>query len=111
MVRYYGFYNNKCQDLLDEMHRLLGNEKKAYHNKEERKKILEHKLNQLKFRTQMADTYNKDIFKCDECGNNFYYVFTCNPLEGVPNDREYRQNCIDEMRKMSLSRGSPGVYS
>ena len=47
MIRYYGFYNNKCQDLLDEIHRLLGNEKKAYHNKEERKQILEYRLNQL----------------------------------------------------------------
>ena len=59
----------------------------------------------------MADTYNKDIFKCDECGNSFYYVYTYNPLEGVRNDRQYRKNCIDEMRKMSLSRGSPGVYA
>ena len=36
---------------------------------------------------------------------------TYNPLEGVRNDRQYRKNCIDEMRKMSLSRGSPGVYA
>ena len=28
MIRYYGFYNNKCQDILDEVHRLLGNERK-----------------------------------------------------------------------------------
>ena len=29
MVRYYGFYHPKCQDLLDEVHSLLGNEKNA----------------------------------------------------------------------------------
>ena len=32
MVRYYGFYHPKCQDLLDEIHKLLGHEKKVYRN-------------------------------------------------------------------------------
>ena len=111
MVRYYGFYHPKCQKLLDEVHKLLGNEKKIYRNKEKRKEELKAKLDKLKFRTQMADTYNKDIFKCDECGNSFYYVYTYNPLEGVTNDRQYRKNCIDEMRNMRIPRGSPGVYT
>ena len=111
MVRYYGFYHPKCQELLDEIHKLLGNEKKTYRNKEKRKEELKAKLDKLKFRTQMADTYNRDIFKCDECGNSFYYVYTYNPLEGVRNDRQYRKDCIDEMRNMRLSRGSPGVYA
>lgn len=105
MVRYYGFYNNKCQDILDEIHKLLGSQKKTYRNKEKRKRELKAKLNKLKFRTHLADTYNRDIFKC-ECGHNFYYVFSYNPLEGKSNDRTYRQNCIDEMSKMRLPRGS-----
>ena len=109
MVRYYGFYHPKCQDLLDEVHRLLGNEKKTYRNKEKRKKLLETKLSRLKFRSQMADCYNKDIFRC-ECGSLFTYVFSYNPLEGVHNNRNYRKDCIDEMRFMQSSRGSPGIY-
>ncbi|MBP5279661.1 MAG: transposase, partial [Erysipelotrichaceae bacterium] len=107
MIRYYGFYNNKCQDLLDEIHKLLGNERKIYRNREKRKAELKARLDRLKFRTQMADTYNKDIFRCDQCGNSFYYIYTHNPLEGVSNDREYRQDCIDEMRSMRLSGGGP----
>ena len=52
------------------------------------------------------DTYNRDIFKCG-CGGTFEYVFSYNPLEGGSNDRQYRKNCIDEMRMLWLSRGSP----
>ena len=111
MVRYYGFYHPKCQDLLDEIHSLLGSGKKTYRNKEKRKEELKRKLDKLKFRTQMADTYNKDIFKCDECGNSFYYIYTYNPLEGVSNDRQYRKDCIDEMRRLRIPRGSPHIYS
>ena len=111
MVRYYGFYHPKCQELLDEVHKLLGSEKKTYRNKEKRKEELKAKLDKLKFRTQMADTYNRDIFKCDECGNSFYYVYTYNPLQGVSNDRQYRKESIDEMRKLRLSRGSPRFHS
>ena len=110
MVRYYGFYNSKCQDLLDEIMKLLGNERKIYRNKQERKAELEHKLNKLKFRTMCADTYNRDIFKCG-CGHYFCFIYSYNPLEGVSNDRQYRKDCIDEMRSLSLSRGSPGIYS
>ena len=110
MVRYYGFYHPKCQELLDEIHKLLGKEKKVYRDKEARKKQLKQKLDKLRFRTQMADTCNKDIFRC-ECGNTFYYVYTYNPLQGVSNDREYRKESIDEMRSLRLSRGSPHVYS
>ena len=110
MVRYYGFYHPKYQELLDEIHKLLGKEKKVYRDKEARKKQLKQKLDKLRFRTQMADTYNKDIFRC-ECGNTFYYVYTYNPLQGVRNDRQYRKESIDEMRNMRLSRGSPGVYA
>ena len=63
-------------------------------------------INKLKFRTQIMDTYNRDIFKC-ECGGSFEYVYTYNPLEGGANDRYYRKNCIDEMRMLWLSRGGP----
>ena len=69
-------------------------------------KLLKEKLDKLKFRTQIMDTYNRDIFKCG-CGGTFEYIFTYNPLEGGSNDRQYRKNCINEMRILWLSRGSP----
>ena len=101
MTRYYGFYNNKCNDVLDIVNKLLGKENKYHTNKAQRKQILKEKLDKLKFRTQIMDTYNRDIFKCD-CGGTFEYIFTYNPLEEETNDRSYRKNCIDEMRSMYL---------
>ena len=106
MTRYYGFYNNKCNDVLDIINELLGKQNKYHTNSNQRKQLLKEKLNKLKFRTQIMDTYNRDIFKC-ECGGSFEYVYTYNPLEGGTNDRYYRKNCIDEMRMLWLSRGSP----
>ena len=106
MTRYYGFYNNKCNDVLDIINELLGKQKKYHTTKAQRKELLKNKLNKLKFRTQIMDTYNRDIFKC-ECGHEFEYVWSYNPLEGNSNDRYYRKNCIDEMRYLWLSRGSP----
>ncbi len=106
MVRYYGFYNNKCHNTLDDINKLLGKDKSKYQSYLEKKQILKQKLDKLKFRTQVADTYNRDVFKCG-CGGTFRYTFTYNPLEGIKNDREYRNSCIDEMRKMRVPRGSP----
>ena len=108
MTRYYGFYNNKCNDVLDIINELLGKENKIHHNRIERKQLLKEKLNKLKFRTQIMDAYNRDVFKCG-CGNVFEYIYTYNPLEGGSNDRQYRKNCIDEMRMLWLSRGSPST--
>ena len=64
MTRYYGFYNNKCNDILDIINELLGRQRKHHTNKIQRKQILKEKLNKLKLRTQIMDTYNRDIFKC-----------------------------------------------
>ena len=99
MVRYYGFYNNKCHDTLDKINELLGKQKGKYLSYLEKKKVLKAKLDKLKFRTQIADTYNRDIFKC-KCGGIFEFVYTYNPLERITNDREYRSRCIDEVRDM-----------
>ena len=103
MVRYYGFYNNKCNDVLDIINELLGKQNKVHHNKEERKNLLKEKLNKLKFRTQLIDSYNRDIFKC-KCGGTFEFIYSYNPLEGNTNDRYYRKNCINEMRSLRLQR-------
>ena len=108
MTRYYGFYNNKCNDILDIINDLLGKQNKIHHNRIERKNLLRQKLDKLKFRTQIIDSYNRDVFRC-KCGGTFEYIYTYNPLQGGSNDRRYRKNCIDEMRMLWLSRGSPST--
>ena len=50
MVRYYGFYNNKCHDTLDEINKLLNKSKSKYQSYLEKKKILKQKLDKLKFK-------------------------------------------------------------
>lgn len=108
MVRYYGFYNNKRNRVLDRINELLGTKRKReYANTRRRKRLLEIKLDKLKYRTSLIDSYNRDIFKC-ECSGTFKYTYTYNPLEGKHNDREYRRNCINEMRALRLrGRSSP----
>ncbi|MBP3892253.1 MAG: transposase [Solobacterium sp.] len=106
MVRYYGFYNNKEQELLDHLHELIGKVRKTSKHRNERKRQLQQKLNKLKFRTLCMDTYNRDILHC-RCGELMVYVDSYNPLDGISNDRQYRQNCINEMRNMWLRRKSP----
>lgn len=106
MVRYYGFYNNKRQDLLDLLHTQLGEVRKISRDRNTRKRQLKNKLNKLKFRTMCMDTYNRDILLCS-CGNIMIYGDSYNPLDGIHNDRKYRQECINEMREMWLRRKSP----
>ena len=106
MVRYYGFYNNKEQDLLERLHGMIGKVRKTSRDRNERKRQLQSKLNKLKFRTLCVDTYNRDVLRC-KCGELMSYVDTYNPLDGKTNDRQYRQSCINEMRDMWLRRGSP----
>ena len=103
MVRYYGFYNQKKQDTLYKIHELLGNPKKLQEDKKERKKKLKQKLSKHHYRTMMMDSYNRDILRC-KCGSLLVYVDTYNPLQGATNGRNYRQSCIDNMRKMQIRR-------
>lgn len=104
MVRYYGFYSNKEKDLLYQIHAELGNNIKAALVKQEKKKELRRKLNQLKFRTLCADTYNRDILKC-KCGSYYEYKDTYNP-ERKTSDRQYMLDCVAEMRRVR----PPGIY-
>ncbi len=103
MVRYYGFYNNKCQDLLDHIHELLGKQRNKDYSRETRNKQKKKARNKLKYRTSIRDSYNRDVLLC-KCGCTMNYINSYNPLEGKTNDRHYRQTCIDEMREMWLSR-------
>ncbi len=103
MVRYYGFYSNREQDLLDKLHEQLGEVQHISSSRAERKKKLEKKLNKLKFRTMCLDSYNRDILRC-KCGNIMVYVDSYNPLEKITYGRVYRTDCIYEMREMWLHR-------
>ena len=104
MVRYYGFYSNKEKDLLYKIHSQLGNIIKASLIKQEKKKELKRKLNQLKFRTLCADTFNRDILKC-RCGGYYEYKDTYNP-ERKTSDRQYMLDCVADMRRLR----PPGIY-
>lgn len=103
MNRYYGFYNNKCQELLNHIHELLGNARNRDYSEETRNKKKDMALKKLRFRTMLLDSFNRDILLCP-CGSELQYVTSYNPLENIANDREYRQRCIDEMRRMSIPR-------
>lgn len=101
-VRYYGFYNNKEQKILNRMHELLNNYKKMYKNKQEKKQKLQQKLDKLKYRTLCRDSFNTDVLKCT-CGCTMCYMQTMNPFEeGITNDKYYREICINEMRILRI---------
>ena len=51
MVRYYGFYNNKEQDVLNRVHELLEQHQKFKRTLTQRKANLQYKLKKLRFRT------------------------------------------------------------
>lgn len=103
MVRYYGFYNNKCQKLLDKVHELLGKKGKHSLDRVKRKNLLKSKFKMIRFRQLSIDSYNRDPLKC-KCGSIMVYESSYNPLEGRINDRDYRKECINEMRSLRLRR-------
>jgi hypothetical protein len=106
-VRYYGFYNPKQHALLEKIYELMGKEKKQSRDKRKREIERKQKLKRMRFRTSVCDTFNRDVLLC-KCGFYLKYADTHNPLEGLVNDREYRQHCIDEVRKMRIPRIRPG---
>lgn len=75
------------------------------YSRETRTKALKNKLNKLKYRTHLIDSFNRDPIQC-KCGAIMQYTYTYNPLEDKRNDRTYRKRCIDEMYKMRLRRRS-----
>ena len=108
MVRYYGFYNNKCHQLLDLIHEQLGKDKNKDYSKDTREKYRKAKMNKLKYRTWIRDSYNRDVLLCS-CGSTMKYIDSYDPLEGRQNDRAYRKECIDEMRALRIPRIRPGA--
>jgi hypothetical protein len=104
MIRYYGFYNNKEQKLLDEIHNQLGEKQKIKKTKEMRAQMLKTKQKKQRFRTLCIDSFNRDPLRC-KCGCIMSWVDSYDPFEKhYHNDRNYRQNSIDEMREMWLHR-------
>ena len=63
-TRYYGFYANASKKTLDKVHALLGIKKK-------------NKLNKLKYRTHLIDSFNRDPIQC-KCGAIMQYTYTYN---------------------------------
>jgi len=107
MTRYYGFYSTKNRSLLEKVYGLYGRKlKKKLKNLSQRKKDIKTKLNKLKFRTHMIESFGKDPILC-KCGHIMEYTYTYDPFEGgTPNDRTYRQRCIRETRRMSRGVGN-----
>lgn len=103
MTRFYGFYSNAAQKTLDRCHELLGKKKKKDYSRYQRMKKRKTKMNSLKFRTHLIDSFNRDPIKCG-CGYTMKYRYTYDPLKGKKNDRIYRNTCINEMHQMWLSR-------
>ncbi|MFV0327962.1 MAG: transposase [Bacteroides xylanisolvens] len=104
-LRHYGFYSNAASSTLDEIHEVLGKNKKP-NTKAIRKEERTQLFNKLKYRTNMIDSFNRDPIKC-KCGSLMLYNETFNPLKGDSNDSNYRRNCINEMQEMQLRGGGP----
>lgn len=105
IVRYYGFYSNAATKTLNRCHELLGEKKKKDYSTEKRNAKRKELLDKLKYRTHLIDSFNRDPLKC-KCGNYLRYAKTYNPLEGIKNEREYRESCIDEMQTLRIRRKS-----
>ena len=68
MVRYYGFYSNRNKKLLEKIYELYGIKKKKRIRNLKEKKDLKNKLDHLKYRTHMIESFQKNILLCS-CGN------------------------------------------
>lgn len=52
----------------------------------------------------MIESFQKNTLLCS-CGNLMKCEYTYDPFEGgTPNDRLYREKCINECRRLSLNR-------
>lgn len=82
---------------------MLGDKKQKDYSEETRKEEREELLNKQKYHTHLIDSFHNDPLKC-KCGNYLRYIDTYDPLEGVKNEREYREKCINEMQSLWLRR-------
>lgn len=107
MTRYYGFYSNKYKPTLDKIYEIYGKKvKRKLKTVKKRKQIYKNKLNEIKYRYHMIQSYSKDPIKC-KCGEIMIYAYTYNPFEGgISNDRRYREKCLNESRKLYRGRNT-----
>lgn len=106
MTRYYGFYSNKCKPLLEKIYELYSKKvkKRKIKTSQERKKLLKKKLDDLKYRCHMIQSYCKDPILCS-CGEIMKPSGQYNPFEGgKKNDRRYRNRSIRGMGKLERGR-------
>jgi len=107
MIRYYGFYANACQLLLNHIHHLHSDNTSHKLTVKQRQRIEAVEKQKLYYRTFMISTFHKDPILCP-CGTLMKYLDTFDPLdqEGrrLKNDRRYRSQCINEMQKMQIPR-------
>ena len=96
----------KFKDLLERIYELMNMKQHSSRLKKQREKQRVQKLRKLKFRTSVCDDFNRDVLRC-RCGALLVYADTYNPLEGIKNDRTYRQNCIDEMYQCGYTEDVP----
>ena len=121
-IRYYGFYSNASRKELDHIHELLGIRKHKDYSRKTRQQKRQRKMNKLRYRTHLIDSFNRDPLKCrcghymkyeytydplERCGHYMKYEYTYDPLEGRHNDRTYRKECIDEMQGLQIRRAGP----
>ncbi len=104
MVRYYGFYNNRCTKLRNRIYSIIAKEKQSVlKTVEDRRKLAILRSMKYKSRTFILDSYNRDILKCP-CGSIMMYIESYVPEEIV--NEQYREQCINEVYKMRLRRRS-----
>lgn len=108
MTRYYGFYSNKYKPMLDHIYESYGRKKKRkIRTLKQRKIIYKNKINKLKYRYHMIESYSKDPIRC-KCGELMKYSYSYNPFEGgLSNDRQYRENCLRELRRLRINNRGP----
>ena len=73
---------------LDKVHALLGLKKNKDYFRETRTKALKNKLNKLKYRTHLIDSFNREPIQC-KCKATMLYTYTYNSFKDKRNDRAY----------------------
>ncbi len=100
MVRYYGFYNNRCTEMRNRIYELLAQEQKTkLRTVEDRRKLAKIRSKQYSCRTFILDSYNRDILKCP-CGATMVYIESVEPEEKI--NEQYRRDSINEVHSMWL---------
>ena len=80
MIRYYGIYTPKNVDTLDHIHEMLGEDRHKDYSRKTGDRVKRVSMNNLKIRTFLLDSFNRDILRCP-CGDTLWYASSDNPLK------------------------------